>query len=156
MKILAIVLAASMSFPTASFAWETRRELSKITFESTDTTGNGALDYGEIVAMSESIGLSMDADENNEISREEFMEWDFGFAFLAENEGDGSQYVSVKNIIFALWDLNSNDAITPREMRLATRWSFERADTDRNGLLSENEYLEGWLPIVIIKNGRRT
>lgn len=56
--------------------------------------------------------------------------------------------------MFAVNDLNGNGSIDPRELRLTTRWNFERADVDGDALLTENEFLKRWLPIVMLKAGR--
>ena len=42
------------------------------------------------------------------------------------------------------------------EDRLGTVWAFQRADTDGDGVLSEGEYLYGWLPIVVLRAGEPT
>ncbi|MEM0947260.1 MAG: signal transduction protein [Pseudomonadota bacterium] len=150
-RLAVLTLMATVS---SAQAWESGQELSEVIFENIDTTGNGALDNGEISDMSESIAFSADSDGDEQITLDEFTAWDFGFAFLAENEGGGDTFAAVKRVMFAVADLDGDGAIDAREWRLNTRWNFERADLDGDALLTEDEFLTGWTPIVMLKAGR--
>ncbi|MEM9754364.1 MAG: hypothetical protein AAF914_00140 [Pseudomonadota bacterium] len=147
-------LLIGLAVPHVALAWETGEELSEVLFESVDTTGNGSLDYGEVSDMAESIGLSMDSDVNEEISFDEYMAWDFGFAYLAESEGGTDVFSAVKRVMFALIDLDGDQTLDEREWRISTRWNFERADLDGDALLTEEEFLSGWAPIVMLRASR--
>ncbi len=154
MKMLHIALLGSIVFPMTATAWNTGKELSEANFATIDTNENGLLDFGEISEMAESIAFSADSDEDQTISLDEFLAWDFGYAYLADQEGQSDRYTSVKRVMFAVRDLNGDKRIDARELRLSTRWSFERADFDGNAVLSEPEFLNGWTPIVMLKAGR--
>ena len=104
--------------------------------------------------MSQVIGFSIDGDGDLQITLDEFIAWDFGFAYLAEAEGGSDTFSAVKRTMFALADLDANSVIDQREWRLTTRWNFERADLDGNGVLTKSEFLNGWTPIVMMKAGR--
>lgn len=85
-------LTSSSLRPSTVIAWETDKELSEVSFAAIDTTGNGQLDFGEVSTMAESIALSADTDENQSISLEEFIAWDFDYAYLTERDGSANQY----------------------------------------------------------------
>ena len=154
MKLNHLLLVTVLAAPSSVMAWEMGQELSNVVYSSIDASGNGALDFGEVTEMAESIAVSADSDDNEQISLAEFMAWDFGFAYLAEKEGGGDAFQIVKRVMFAVVDLDDDDTIDEREWRLNTRWNFERADLDANGLLTEREFLNGWTPIVMLKAGK--
>ena len=150
-------LLASLAVLVTTFAanaWETGQELSEVLFEGVDSTGNGILDFGEIHQMSEDIAFSVDSDGDQLITLDEFRTYDFGFAYLAEAEGESETFSAVERVMFAVADLDANGAIDEREWRLSSRWSFERADLDGNAVLTKQEFLNGWTPIVMLKAGR--
>lgn len=150
--IFASMAAVAIAFPAT--AWESGQELSAVLFESIDTTANGILDYAEITRMANDIAFSTDSDGDEQITLDEFMGWDFGFAYLAENEGEGDTFGAVKRVMFAVIDLDSDGVVDAREWRLNTRWNFERADLDGDSALTEDEFLNGWTPIVMLRAGR--
>lgn len=154
MRLIHIVLIAGLAGPSSVYAWESGRELSSVVFSSIDTSGNGVLNFGEVTDMAESIAVSVDTNDNKQMNLEEFMAWDFGFAYLAEKDGGGDVFQAVKRVMFAVADLGNDGAIDERDWRLNTRWNFERADIDSNGLLTESEFLNGWTPIVMMKAGK--
>lgn len=143
-----------MLAPGTALSWETGKELSEVIFEGVDTSGNGLLDYGEISEMGESIALSADANSDGELSLDEFMAWDFGYAYLADVEDGTDTFTAVKRVMSAVSDIDADGTIDVRDWRLSNRWSFERADRDGDGLLTENEFLTGWTPIAMLKAGR--
>lgn len=149
-RSLLLVLVTALVLPTAAIAWESGQKLSKVIFADVDTTENSALGFGEIIYMAQSIALSADNDDDEEICLEEFIGGDFGFAYLAEADS----FAAVKRIMFGVNELDNNDAIDARESRLAPRRHFERADTYDNAVLTECEFLNGWTPIVMLRAGR--
>ncbi|MEM9105244.1 MAG: hypothetical protein AAGC96_06275 [Pseudomonadota bacterium] len=161
MKLVKLAIIAALSTATAApileapaLAQSSGKELTQITFASTDQNGDGALSVSEMSEMAQNITVSMDADEDMSVSLSEFMEWDFGFHYLAEQEDGDEGYAAVKRIMFALHDLNSDGAIDPTETRITTFWSFSRADLDNDRLLSEDEYFSAWMPVLLMKAGR--
>src|SRR6056297_1791334 len=94
MKMLHMVLLGALASAMPAAAWESGRELSEVHFADIDTSGNGLLDFGEVSAMAGSIAYSADSDENDKISLDEFMAWDFGYAYLADQEGAAERYAA--------------------------------------------------------------
>ena len=76
MKLNHLFLVTTLAAPSSVTAWETGQELSKVVYSSIDASGNGALDFGEVTKMAESIAVSADSDDNEQISLAELMAWD--------------------------------------------------------------------------------
>lgn len=146
--------AVALALPGSAHAQNSGRELAQITFSSTDQNGDGVLTVSEVSEMAQNIALSMDTNGDQTLSLPEFLDWDFGFHYLAEQEDTADRYAGVKRIMFALQDLNSDGSIDPTEARITTFWSFDRADLDNDRVLSEDEYLNAWMPILVMKAGR--
>lgn len=154
MKLRLLAALAILALPAEGLAWENGRELTEVIFSSVDTTGNGTLDFAEVTQLTQSIALSADTDANERLSLEEFMAWDFGFAYLARSEGRAADMALVKRVMFAVTDLDASKDIDARELRIGTRRDFDRADFDGNGVLSEDEFEQGWTPIVMLRAGQ--
>ncbi|MEO0329788.1 MAG: hypothetical protein AAF217_14465 [Pseudomonadota bacterium] len=149
--LLSVVALSTISVAKDSMAQDTANELSAVTFSSTDTNEDKELSLSELTEMAMNIAISMDSDDDLIINKSEFMEWDFGFHYLAEEKGDGDRYAAVKRVMFAVQDLDSGGSINPRELRINTYWSFLRADLNNDRVLSEAEYLKAWMPILMMK-----
>ena len=124
------------------------RELSELIFGSIEDDPEGAADMGEFVNFGKDIFVSMDANENLSIDQIEFMEWDFGFDYIAEDEGQVRSFETAKKIIFAIWDQDADGRISKSEYDKAMVTDFRRADTDNDALLSREEFLSGYIVIL--------
>lgn len=127
------------------------RKLAKLVFTSIDKNGDGFLDIREIETQRENIFISQDADENNSISVEEFMGWDFGYIEVAKEKGKLSSYNTALKLVHHFRDRDSNGQVTNTEHRLATMADFERADDNRDAVLSEAEFASGFSVISAIR-----
>ena len=148
-----VFAAALVVFPVVAAAQDSGRELSQLTFQSVDQNDDGTLSRSEVETMSSNILFSMDYDGSESVDLEEFMAWDFGYYYLAEERGETDRYESVKRVMFALLDFDGDGVIDASENHAGNLWAFQRADLDNDGVLSEDEYLQGWLPIVILRAG---
>lgn len=151
--LLTAIVALTCSFGVQ--AQETGKEVSQITFASTDKSEDGQVTIGEIEQMASNAFLSMDSDDNARVSRPEFLEWDWGYLYLAEQKGQDKKYNAVKGVLFALRDRNGDGSIDRKEMRLSVMADFARADLNGDGSLSEQEYLTAWTPIVVLKAAKK-
>lgn len=154
MKIVWTTLFLLLS-PAISYAQNAEKELAEITFSSTDLNADNELSMSEVSEMTTSILVSMDADDNGSVSRSEFMDWDFGFHYLVEVGGDTDRYNAVKRVMFAVQDLNRDGNLDSTEGRMNTFWNFERADLNNDRVLSKEEYLHAWLPIIMMKAAKQ-
>ncbi|MEO0384177.1 MAG: hypothetical protein AAF234_11565 [Pseudomonadota bacterium] len=154
MKAPFLALLTMLALPAHGLAWENGRELTQVIFSSVDTTGSGSLDFAEVTQLARDIAFSADTDADERISFEEYMVWDFGFAYLAESDGRADDMALVKRVMFAVTDLDASGDIDARELRLGTRRDFERADFNGDGILNEEEFQQGWTPIVMLRAGQ--
>lgn len=149
MKTLLIACATSLLIATSVFAESDRmtpgKELAVLIFGSIKGDPDGLADMGEFISFGNDIFASMDADDNSSITLEEFKEWDFGFSFIAEDEGHQRAYDTAQKILFAFWDRDGNGKIGPSEYHKAMVADFRRADIDDNAFLSEEEFLMGYI-----------
>lgn len=124
------------------------RQLSEIIYGSIEENPNGRVDMGEFVDFGQDIFASMDFDDDGSIEFAEFKQWDFGFNFIAKDEGQQHAYQAAQKILFAVWDRDGDGKIKRREYHKAMIWDFTRADVDDNALLSREEFLKGYIVIV--------
>lgn len=153
-QLLLALTVAALLYPAVATAQQSGKKLSQVTFASADESRDGVLSFDEVTGMSQNIRLSMDTNDDGEIVREEFMEWDFGYSYLAQQDDNSEAYVAVKRVLFALSDLDGNGMISAKEERVNTFLRFNRADLNGDKALSEAEFLSAWMPLVILKAGR--
>lgn len=150
-KLITAVLLFTTSLPNSALSWETGKDLTQVTFNSVDTDKDNKLSYDELKVMVDDSAFSMDADQNNSITIDEFTEWDFGYYFLAQKEGNLESYKTAKQLMFNLIDFDQNKVIDPKEMQHAINTDFKRADFDKDTFLSETEFTNVWIPLVVLK-----
>lgn len=149
MKKLAAVCALIFSSSAATVAQSEEmtpgRELAEIIFGSMEINPTAGADMGDFVSFGSDIFVSMDYDDSGSVHLKEFMGWDFGFNFIAEDEGKKRAYETAQKIVFAVWDHDGNGDVTQREYHKSMVSDFRRADTDDDALLSRNEFLNGYI-----------
>ncbi len=149
MRILTATCALFLALPAAGIAQSDGstpgRELAELIYGSIKDDPSDAADMGEFVNFGQDIFVSMDYDESGSIDLSEFTEWDFGFDFIAEDEGQQRAYQTAQKIIFAIWDHDGDSEITEREYNKSMVWDFRRADTNDDAFLSRDEFLEGYV-----------
>lgn len=121
------------------------RELSELIYGSMQEDPLGAIDIGEFVKFGNDIFVSMDSNDNGAIDFGEFTEWDFGFNFIAKDEGQRHAYEAAQKILFSFWDHNSNGEITKSEYHKSMVSDFGRADIDDDAFLTRDEFLNGYV-----------
>ncbi len=138
-------LITALTTQTAAYAQESPgRDLAKLAFSSVDSAERGYIDLGEFSAFGADVFFSMDYDENNKLSLDEFLSWDFGMSQVAEDAGRAEAYETALRVVFAFWDRNGDNQISKTEHRQSLVADFNRADTDNNAVLSEAEFLGGF------------
>ena len=144
-KICVLVLASSTASVAQSDEKTPGRELAEIIFGSMEISPTSGADMGEFVSFGSDIFVSMDYDDNGSVNLEEFTAWDFGFNFIAEDEGQQRAYETAQKIVFAVWDHDGDGDISQREYHKSMVSDFRRADTDDDAFLTRDEFLTGYV-----------
>ena len=149
MKTLTATCALLLALPVAAIAQSEAptpgRELAELIFGSIEDNSEGAADMGEFVKFGRDIFVSMDYDESRSIDFGEFTEWDFGFNFIAEDEGQQRAYQAAQRILFSFWDRDADGEISESEYHQSMVSDFRRADTDNDAFLTRDEFLSGYI-----------
>lgn len=149
MKTLTAICATSLLFAVPAFANMDEvgpgKELAKQIFDSIEDKADGLADMAEFSSFGNDIFVSMDTDENTSITFAEFKEWDFGFNFIAEDEGQQHAYETAQKILFAVWDGDGDGRIGKSEYHKAMIADFRNADINDDAFLSEEEFLKGYI-----------
>lgn len=149
MKTLTAAMALLLALPTGVAAQTDAptpgRELAELIYGSIEDSPEGAADMGEFVDFGRDIFTSMDYDESGSIDFTEFTEWDFGFNFIAEDEGQQRAYVTAQKVLFSFWDRDSDGKISENEYHQSMISDFRRADTDNDAFLTRDEFLRGYI-----------
>ncbi len=149
MKTLSATCALLMALSGAAMAQSDKmtpgRELAELVFGSIEDDPNGTADMGEFVSFGQDIYISMDANDDGSVDKNEFIEWDFGFDFIAEDEGQERAYLTAQKVIFAIWDRDADGKITQSEYHKSMVNDFKRADVDDDAFLTRGEFLDGYV-----------
>lgn len=143
MKLTTLSLALALAIPGAAFAQE-GKALAELSFESVDTAGRGYVDLGEFTNFGGDVFVSMDSDDNGKIVLDEFMNWGFGMAQVAEDMDQQRAYDTARRVVFAFWDRNGDGEMSRTEQRQSLVSDFQRADLDNDMTLDKDEYLNGF------------
>lgn len=149
MKTLTATLGLLLALPVGAAAQTDDptpgRELAELVYGSIEDNPEGTADMGEFINFGRDIFVSMDYDESGTIDFGEFTEWDFGFNFIAEDEGQQRAYVTAQRILFSFWDRDADGEISENEYHQSMVSDFRRADTDNDAFLSRDEFLSGYI-----------
>lgn len=141
----ATILISIAATPTLSQDKTPGRELAERVFASIEANPNGMLDMGEFINFGRSIFTSMDGDDDETVTFEEFTGFDFGFDAIAKESGEERAYETAQKIVFAFWDRDGDGNISSSEYRTSMASDFERADVDNDALLTQDEFLRGYI-----------
>lgn len=153
-RIMTLMAATAMlAMPLTGMAEEPNegRRLAEMAFAGIDTSGRGYIDMSEYLRFGADVFVSMDQDESESIDLAEFMDWDFGMAFVAEDRDAVQAYETALRVVFAFWDRNGDGQITSAEHGQSLVLDYQRADTDRDGELTQDEFLSGFSIMVALR-----
>lgn len=123
------------------------RELSELIYGSIESNPSGSVDLGQFVEFGDTIFVSMNTDQNVSVDIDEFFQWDFGFNFIAADDGEQRSYEAAQRIVFAMWDHDADGQIERSEYHKSMLWDFRRADLNDDAFLTRDEFLQGYIVI---------
>lgn len=148
MKLITTFLAAAavLAMPLTGSADEPSegRRLAELAFSGVDADSRGHIDMSQYLRFGADVFVSMDQDESEAVDLAEFLDWDFGMALVADEQNATRAYETALRVVFAFWDRNGDGQITSAEHGQSLVLDYQRADTDRDGLLTRDEFLGGF------------
>ena len=100
-------------------------------FRAFDANGDSFIRPSEAVAQGTMIFLSMDSNNDNAISADEFKKFSMGFGPLAEKYGTTAKYEAARTVIFNRWS-GGRSRLTKGEMIQGMRNEFAKAASKVN------------------------
>lgn len=101
---------------------------------------------GKVSPLEASTGAAMvfairDKNNDGSLTREEFLNWDWGYLPLAQKYNKVQQLEAVKEELFRTTDLNGDGKIDREEYIAVFMYDFYRSDTNHDGMLSQDELI---------------
>lgn len=127
------------------------RELAITAFKALDESGRGYVDTGQVIAYGGDVFVSMDANDDDKVSLDEFLIWDFGMQLIAEEQDAIEAYEAALRVVHAFWDRNGDGNLTRAEHRQALVVDFQRADVNNDAVLDQGEFLAGFTVNIAIR-----
>lgn len=109
-------------------------------FRSFDRNENGSISRPEALSQTVFMLISQDTDADGRISREEFHQWDVGFASLARERGNIDAFAASKDALFDRWDADGDEHLTIQEFTTGMARAFAGADQQSQGQLDLTQF----------------
>lgn len=138
---LCISIIALSLLTTPSYAENEARKLAKLDYISIDRNHDGKVTLAEFQEQASNVFYSMDGNQNDYVSYQEFREWGFGMTNIAENIGKEQAFDTARKVLFDFWDTSYDWQLTQEEKNQGITEDFNRSDRNSDGFLSEEEYL---------------
>ncbi|WP_341760004.1 antibiotic biosynthesis monooxygenase family protein [Candidatus Endowatersipora endosymbiont of Watersipora subatra] len=118
------LISAVLFFWTSNFAsalaWDKELENLNLTiFHSVDANEDGLVSNREVEHFRNLVMLSMDSNDDEEITLSEFMSWDVGWKGIAKERNKEAQYRTSLIQLFKSWDLNGDTSLSLQEQKLS-------------------------------------
>ncbi len=111
-------------------------------FEIIDANDDGRISDDEAAAQRESVFMAMDADDDSELTEEEYMEVRMG-GDEGRNEERMKQRQEAKRARFAPMDADKSAKVSKVEFMAAGKARFTDADGDKDGMVTPWEFRSG-------------
>jgi hypothetical protein len=116
-RAFALALLLALAAPAASIAQSDADHLIDAIFQSFDTNGDGAITTSEAVHFIDKTFSEMDRGKTGRISRDAWLNFSFGLADLAAEQGRSDAYDRAKEKIFRRWDRSKSGGLSLEDYR---------------------------------------
>ena len=141
MRILATLTLITSLTTTAAIAETEGKRLATLAFQDTDGNSDGFVTMEEYQSHMGDVFFSMDSDQDERLVWDEFRNWGLGMENIAEDADRLEAYDTARKIVFDLWDRSLDWTIDADEQRRGVASDFFLSDENKDGRLSEEEYL---------------
>ncbi|QUS57118.1 EF-hand domain-containing protein [Pseudovibrio brasiliensis] len=148
-----LMFGAVVMMPATLVANESEgRKLAELAFSSVKNSENDRIDRVAFSEFGENVFVSMDANDDDNLSFREYRSWDYGMMPLAEERGRVDAYNTAIRIVFAFKDRNGDGQISKAEHQQSMEFDFQRADSNADGYLTKDEFLNGHSIMVALRS----
>lgn len=143
-RTTAAVLLALCSFSSVAMSPAAAQDLAATddgVFKSADLNGDGKISRRENIHFADLVFLSVDTNNDDVLTIEEFLQWDPGYLSIAEKTGKTAELNSAKQEVFKLLDINGDGSLDHDEFSAAMLYDFYRADVNSDRTLSQDEFI---------------
>lgn len=113
-------------------------------FKSHDANSDGKVTSKEMDTYAQTAFTSIDANDSNSIDRQEFLDWDPGYAYVAAQTGKGNIVEALKMQAFTTADTDGSDSVDSAEIAAIAKSNFAVTDADESGAISLKEFVDGF------------
>lgn len=110
-------------------------------FKSADLNGDGRISRREIIHFTDLAFISIDTNDDDVLTIEEFLKWDPGYTAIADKRGKLSQFNAAKRAVYEQTDLNGDGRLDHDEASVASLYDFYKADVNHDRTLSQDEFI---------------
>lgn len=121
-------------------------------FESVDANDDGVVSQREVDHFRGLVMLSMDSDNDGDVTLAEYLAWDMGWQPLAEKRDRQYQYTAAREEVFKAWDRDGDGKLSPGEQRLSQLNDFYVASGRSNQPMDLAEFSEDLRIIAAMNN----
>jgi hypothetical protein len=119
--------------------------------QAVDIDRDARLTPGEMRAANRLVFRDIDRDGSGAMTLDEMMGWDYGLAAIAERAGRMQAFAAVMRLMHAIMDADGSGAVDEAEHDAAVSYAWTRADRDRDGVLSRDEFEDVFVLAVALR-----
>jgi hypothetical protein len=145
-------LCASFSLAMSPAAAQDLATTDDGVFKSADLNGDGKISRRELLHFTDLVFLSADTDGDDTLTIEEFLKWDPGYLFIAEQTGKTVQLNTAKRDVYEAMDINDDGSLEHDEFSAASLYDFYRADKNSDRTLSQEEFIGEYRMVKAVRS----